>query len=478
MVPDVEGLTKQAAQRLDAIQQMEELGSGFYLAMHDLEIRGAGEVLGENQSGNMLEVGFQLYNDMLAEAVRSLKAGTEPDLLAPLSVDHRDQPARAGAAARRLLRRRAHAPVALQAAGDARRPAEQIDALLEEIIDRFGKLPPQGQTLIDVHRLRVLAKPYGVVKIDAGAEADRDHLQAQPAGRRDAHHRAGAEEPPHQAGRQRASCASSATLPEAEGPGAAGARRAALARHAATASCEAGMSYHPPTRPGLEVRGLTPPLRLADFGLVAFDMDSTLINIECVDEIAGAAGSKAEVAAITEAAMRGEIADYKESLRRRVALLQGVPASDLQRVYDERLRLNPGAETLVAACKAAGLKMLLVSGGFTFFTDRVRERLGIDFARSNVLEIDGRRAHRPHGRPALGRHLRRRGEEARCCSRPAPRSGIAPAQAIAVGDGANDLPMMAAAGLSVAYHAKPKVREEAMVAIDDGGLDRLLEVVR
>ena len=120
MVPDIEGLTKQAAQRLDAIQQMEELGSGFYLAMHDLEIRGAGEVLGENQSGNMLEVGFQLYNEMLAEAVRSLKAGQEPDLLAPLSVDDRDQPARAGAAARRLLRRRAPAPVVLQEAGERR----------------------------------------------------------------------------------------------------------------------------------------------------------------------------------------------------------------------------------------------------------------------------------------------------------------------------------------------------------------------
>ena len=120
LVPDVEGLTKQAAQRLEAIQQMEELGSGFYLAMHDLEIRGAGEVLGENQSGNMMEVGFQLYNEMLAEAVRSLKAGREPDLLAPLSAHDRDQPARPGAAARRLLRRRAHAALALQAPGDGR----------------------------------------------------------------------------------------------------------------------------------------------------------------------------------------------------------------------------------------------------------------------------------------------------------------------------------------------------------------------
>jgi len=167
LVPDVEGLTKQAAQRLEAIQQMEELGSGFYLAMHDLEIRGAGEVLGDNQSGNMMEVGFQLYNDMLAEAVRSLKAGHEPDLLSPLS-----------AATEINL----HAPALLPDAycGDVHtrlslykrlasaHKADQIDAMLEEITDRFGKLPPQGQTLFDVHRLRVLAKPYGVTKIDAG----------------------------------------------------------------------------------------------------------------------------------------------------------------------------------------------------------------------------------------------------------------------------------------------------------------------
>ncbi len=166
LVPDVQALTKQAAQRLEAIQQMEELGSGFYLAMHDLEIRGAGEVLGENQSGNMMEVGFQLYNEMLAEAVRSLKAGREPDLLSPLSA---------------TTEINLHAPALLptEYCGDvhtrlnlykrlatADKP-EHIDALLEEITDRFGKLPTQGQTLFDVHRLRVLAKPYGVVKIDA-----------------------------------------------------------------------------------------------------------------------------------------------------------------------------------------------------------------------------------------------------------------------------------------------------------------------
>ncbi|MEY4737008.1 MAG: hypothetical protein RL302_1327 [Pseudomonadota bacterium] len=166
MVPDIEGLTKQAQQRLDAIQAMEELGSGFYLAMHDLEIRGAGEVLGENQSGNMLEVGFQLYNEMLSEAVRCLKAGIEPDLLSPLNV---------------TTDINLHAPALLpdDYCGDVHlrlsfykklataKNADQVDALLEEIVDRFGKLPPQAQTLIDVHRLRVLSQPYGVVKVDA-----------------------------------------------------------------------------------------------------------------------------------------------------------------------------------------------------------------------------------------------------------------------------------------------------------------------
>ncbi|HMA07673.1 MAG TPA: transcription-repair coupling factor, partial [Ramlibacter sp.] len=179
MVPDTESLTRQAAQRLDAIQQMEELGSGFYLAMHDLEIRGAGEVLGENQSGNMLEVGFQLYNEMLAEAVRSLKAGKEPDLLAPLSV---------------TTEINLHAPALLPTdyCGDVHlrlsfykrlataRTPEQIDALLEEIVDRFGKLPPQAQTLIDVHRLRVLARPYGVVKVDAAPGVIHITFKADP----------------------------------------------------------------------------------------------------------------------------------------------------------------------------------------------------------------------------------------------------------------------------------------------------------
>lgn len=226
--------------------------------------------------------------------------------------------------------------------------------------------------------------------------------------------------------------------------------------------------------PGLSVRGFTPPLRLADFRLVAFDMDSTLINIECVDEIAAEVGLKAEVAAITEAAMRGEISDYKESLRRRVSLLKGVPASALEGVYT-RLCLNPGVEAFVAACRAAGLKTLLVSGGFTFFSERVRERLQLDFARANVLEVSGglltgRLVDQAWGDIVDGAEKRRVLLEV--CSL----MGIAPAQAIAVGDGANDLPMMKAAGLSVAFHAKPAVREQAMVSIEHGGMERVLEV--
>ena len=232
--------------------------------------------------------------------------------------------------------------------------------------------------------------------------------------------------------------------------------------------------------PGLVIQGFAPPLRLNDFKLIAFDMDSTLINIECVDEIADAVGRKAEVAAITEATMRGEIADFKESLRRRVALLKGVTLADMEVVYRERLQLNPGAAELVAACKAAGLKVLLVSGGFTFFSDRVRDRLGIDFTRANVLEVvngelTGRLSDQPWGDICDG------AEKRRMLLQTCEQLGITPKQAIAMGDGANDLPMMTACseagGLSVAYQAKPLVREQAMVAINRGGLDQLLALM-
>jgi phosphoserine phosphatase len=204
-------------------------------------------------------------------------------------------------------------------------------------------------------------------------------------------------------------------------------------------------------------------------------MDSTLINIECIDEIADAAGRKAEVSAITEAAMRGEITNFKDSLRKRVALLKGVPQEALDDVITNRLQLNPGAKELVATCKQHGMKVLLVSGGFTFFTDRVQHMLNIDFTRSNVLEITdghltGRLVDQPWGDICDGAEKRKKLLET-CAD-----MGIKPEQSIAMGDGANDLLMMGVAGLSVAYRAKPKVRERAMVSIQDGGLDRLLEI--
>lgn len=230
----------------------------------------------------------------------------------------------------------------------------------------------------------------------------------------------------------------------------------------------------------LLTQGFTPPLPLADFKLAAFDMDSTLITIECIDEIADAAGRKAEVAAITEAAMSGsggEFTDFKHSLRRRLALLKGVPVSALDAVLKERLQFNPGARELCAALKAAGIKLLLVSGGFTFFTRYVAAELGMDFVRSNELEIKdglltGGLVMQAWGDICDGE------EKRRMMLQCAAEIGALPAQCIAVGDGANDLLMMGAAGLSVAFHAKPRVREQAMVAINDGGLDRLLSLLQ
>jgi phosphoserine phosphatase len=228
---------------------------------------------------------------------------------------------------------------------------------------------------------------------------------------------------------------------------------------------------------GLVVRGFTPPLRLADFRLAAFDMDSTLIDIECIDEIAAAVGLKTEVAAITEATMRGEIADFKDSLLRRVALLKGVDEQYLHEIWAHRLQLNPGVETFMRALRDAGVKTLLVSGGFTFFSDRVAQRLAMDYTRANVLEIvagklTGRVLPQHWGVIVDGEEKKRTLLET-CAS-----LGISPAQAMAVGDGSNDLPMMSVAGLSIAYHAKPAVREQAMLAIDEGGMDDALAVLR
>jgi phosphoserine phosphatase len=228
--------------------------------------------------------------------------------------------------------------------------------------------------------------------------------------------------------------------------------------------------------PGLFVRGFVPPLKLADFKLVAFDMDSTLVNVECIDEIADVVGRRPEVAAITEAAMRGEITDYKDSLRRRVALLAGVGESALEAVYTQRLRLNPGVEPFVAACRARGLKTLLVSGGFTYFSERIRHRLQLDFARANTLgvangRLTGTLFDRPWGDIVDG------AEKRRVVLEVCELMGISTEQAIAVGDGANDLPMMLAAGLSIAFHPKPAVREQAMISIMSGGMDRAFEVL-
>ncbi len=207
---------------------------------------------------------------------------------------------------------------------------------------------------------------------------------------------------------------------------------------------------------------------LADIGLIAMDMDSTLITIECIDEIADFVGKKAEVSAITASAMRGEI-DWPESLRRRVALLAGLEESALQRVYDERLKLSPGAENLIAAAKKNGVKLLLVSGGFTFFTERLKARLNIDYAFSNALEIvNGKLTGYVTGplcdADSKARHLR---QTAAALSLPRERC-------IAIGDGANDLKMMQEAGLSVAYHAKPVVQAQATVAFNHVGLDGVL----
>ena len=240
------------------------------------------------------------------------------------------------------------------------------------------------------------------------------------------------------------------------------------------------IAYSPALRPTIEVAAQAAQLdatymmgqrELREFKLVAMDMDSTLITIECIDEIADMQGLKPQVAAITEAAMRGEL-DFAASLKQRVALLEGLDASALQRVYDERLKLSPGAEAMLAAVQKAGLKTLLVSGGFTFFTARLKERLGLDYTHANELEIvDGKLTGRVLGGIVDAE------EKQRTVERVCAQMGITPSQAIVMGDGANDLKMMGIAGLSVAFRAKPVVRSQADVALNFVGLDGILNIL-
>ena len=215
-----------------------------------------------------------------------------------------------------------------------------------------------------------------------------------------------------------------------------------------------------------------PRLRLSDFRLLALDMDSTLVNIETLDEVAAYAGKGEQIAAITDAAMRGEV-DYKESLRRRVSLLAGVEATLLARVHDEKLALNDGAQRLVSECRNAGLKTLLATGGFTFFTERLKAKLNIDYTRSNELEIvDGHLSGKVTG-PNGGEIIDAEGK-AQAVRDVCAEIGCATAKAIVIGDGANDVKMMQLAGISVAYRAKPVVREQATYALDHSGLDGVL----
>ena len=240
------------------------------------------------------------------------------------------------------------------------------------------------------------------------------------------------------------------------------------------------IAYSPALRPTIEVAAQAAQLdatymmgqrELREFKLVAMDMDSTLITIECIDEIADMQGLKPQVAAITEAAMRGEL-DFAASLQQRVALLEGLDASALQRVYDERLKLSPGAEKMLAAVQKAGMKTLLVSGGFTFFTERLKQRLGLDYTHANELEIvDGKLTGKVLGGIVDAE------EKQRTVERVCAELGITPSQAIVMGDGANDLKMMGIAGLSVAFRAKPVVRSQADVALNFVGLDGLLNVL-
>ncbi len=212
------------------------------------------------------------------------------------------------------------------------------------------------------------------------------------------------------------------------------------------------------------------PRKLSDFGLVAMDMDSTLITIECIDELADIRGIKPQVAAITASAMRGEI-EYHESLRRRLALLEGLDETALERVYEERLKLSPGAERMLGRLRSLGIKTLLVSSGFSYFTERLKIRLSLDYTLSNTLEFrNGKLTGKLQGRTVDAQIKAAKLRELRDALR------LSREQIIAFGDGANDLAMMAEAGVSIAYHAKPVVREKATYCFDYVGMDGLLSL--
>ena len=223
---------------------------------------------------------------------------------------------------------------------------------------------------------------------------------------------------------------------------------------------------------GLDAAFVPRTRRLADVRVVAMDMDSTLITIECIDEIADMQGLKTEVAAITEAAMRGEL-DFRESLTRRVALLKGLDASALHQVFEERLRLSPGAQGLLQGMKTAGLRSVLVSGGFTYFTDRLKDMLALDMTRANLLEVvDGKLTGQVIGE-IIDAEAKRQTVIDEC-----ERLGVPPTAAVVIGDGANDLAMMSVAGLSVAFRAKPVVQAKAHVTLNYAGLDGVLNLFR